>query len=231
MGMRMEEALFSMNLSRLSDRCASELNKHRRKLAADERFCLEIFRRAIIEHVDQAWSVLQQCFEEVVRIWLRSHSSQDVALRRDSEENYVAQTFSRFWYAVRTQHIEFQTLNSALSYLHATLNGIIMDTMRSQLRSKNVPLPDPGFPEEPSVEDSDDGHETWEAIQKLLTDERETQLAYLLYYCGFKPREIVTRYPQEFNDVKEVYRLNCNIVDRLRRNRDRLRWLLGEEEG
>ncbi len=53
---------------------------------------------------------------------------------------------------------------------------------------------------------------------------------YLLYYCGLKPREIVLRCPQEFDDVKEIYRLNHNIIERLRRNQDRLRQLLGDEE-
>src|SRR5437868_2724381 len=94
MGIRMEEALHEMNLSLLADRCAHELNKHRRKLPADERFCLEIFHRAIAQQLDQAWSVLQQRFGEIVRIWLRSHPSNDVVLQRDSEENYVAQTFA-----------------------------------------------------------------------------------------------------------------------------------------
>jgi proteasome lid subunit RPN8/RPN11 len=232
MGTRMEEALHSMDLSLLADRCRNELNKHRHKEPADDGFCLEIFRRAIAQRVDQAWSVLQQRFGEIVRIWLHSHPGSDVALQRDSEENYVAQTFSRFWYAVRSQRVEFQTLNAALSYLHATLNGILTDTLRSQLRSKNiVPLPDPGFPEEPAVEESHDSSETWEIISGLLADDRERRVAYLLYYCGLKPREIVLRCPDEFVDVKEVYRLNCNIVERLRRNRDRLRWLLGDREG
>ncbi len=53
---------------------------------------------------------------------------------------------------------------------------------------------------------------------------------YLLYYCGLKPREIVLRCPQEFDDVKEIYRLNHNIVERLRRNRDQLRYVLGYAE-
>ena len=224
MGIRMDEALSQMNLSLLADRCANELKRHRRKEAADDRFCLEIFRRAIVQRMDQAWSVLQQRFGEIVRIWLHSHPNSDVALMRDTEENYVAQTFSRFWYAVRDQSLEFTTLNAALSYLHATLNGIVMDALRSRLRSKEVSLPEPGFSEEPMVEDSIDGHLLWNSIQSLLSDKHERRIAYLLYYCGLKPREIVTRCSKEFDDVKEVYRLNHSVIERLRRNRDRLRW-------
>ena len=96
MGIRMDEALNLMSLSLLADRCANELKRHRRKEPADDRFCLEIFHRAIVQRMDQAWSVLQQRFSEIVRIWLHSHPSSDVALLRDTEENYVAQTFSRF---------------------------------------------------------------------------------------------------------------------------------------
>jgi hypothetical protein len=60
----------------------------------------------------------------------------------------------------------------------------------------------------------------------LIVDERERRLVFLLYGCGLKPREVVSRCPQEFSDVKEIYRLNTNIIDRLRRNRDRLHYLL-----
>ena len=232
MGIRMDEALSQMNLSLLADRCSEEMKLHRRKEAYDDSYCLEIFRRAIIQRADQAWSVLQQRFGDTVRIWLHSHASKDVALLRDSEENYIAQTFSRFWYAVRDQHLEFTSLNSALSYLHATLNGILTDTLRSHLRSKEVPIPEPGSSEEPlSSEASFDGSATWQSILSLLSDQREQRVAYLLYYCGLKPREIVMRCPEEFDDIKEVYRLNHNIVERLRRNRDRLRRLLSDEEG
>jgi hypothetical protein len=230
MGIRMDVSLSQINLSTLADRCTDEMKRRRRKQDFDDRYCLEIFRRAILQHIDQAWSVLQQRFSETVRIWLHSHPSHDVALLRDSEENYVAQTFSRFWLAVHDQHLEFATLNSALSYLHATLSGILTDALRAHLRSKEVPFPEPGLAKEPIAVEPVDGLEIWQSIQGLIPDERERRLMYLLYFCGLKPREIVIRCPQEFDDVKEIYRLNHNIIERLRRNQHRLRQLLGDEE-
>ena len=231
MGISMDEALSQTALPTLANLCSNELQRHRRREPAEDSYCLEILRRAIVQRVDLAWSMVQQCFSQFVRIWLHSHPSSDIALLRDSEENYIAQTFSRFWYAMRAQTLEFATLNSVLSYLHATLNGIIMDTARAHFRSAEVPLPDPGFPEEPAAqEESQDGRVLWESIQGLIPDEVERRLVYLLYYCGLKPRDIARRFPGEFADVKTVYRLNQNVLDRLRRNRDRLRWLLGDEE-
>src|ERR1700686_427590 len=143
----MNQALSQMSLTILADLSTSELKQYRCKASLDDRYCVELLRRALVEQTDEAWSALQQCFSETVRSWLWSHPGHDVALLRDSEENYIAQTFSRFWYAVRDQQLEFTTLPAALRYLHATLNGLMTDTLRChlRLRSREVSLPEPGF--------------------------------------------------------------------------------------
>lgn len=225
-----EEAPEHMSLSLLAEYCARELRKHRHKEAEDDRYCVELLHRALVQRIDQSWSVLQELFSDTVRIWFRSHPYNDIALRQDTEENYVALTFARFWYATRGRKSELCSLHAALGYLRATLNALLIDTMRSHLRTEHLPLPEPGFPNEPATEDVSDSEDLWDAVKSFITDARERRVAYLLYYCGLKPREIVLHCPDEFQNVKEVYRLNCNIIDRLRRNRDRLRWLLGESE-
>ena len=221
----MDEPINRLNLSRLADRCSLELVKRRRKEAADDSYCLEIFRRAILERDDEAWSILQGCFSENVRIWIRSHANSNLALLRDSEENYVAQTFSRFWVTVHEQHSEFRTLNKALSYLHATLDSIFRDMMRSHRRSQEVPLPEQDSPEEPAAEQPDDDLDVWNTLLGLLNNERERRVVQLLYYHGLTPKKIVKHFPQEFSNEKEIYRVNYNIVVRLRRKSDQLRWL------
>ncbi|MFL5592033.1 MAG: hypothetical protein ACJ8DI_30880 [Ktedonobacteraceae bacterium] len=93
-----------------------------------------------------------------------------------------------------------------------------------------MPLPEPGCYEEPAIADAIDGQSIWDDIQGFLPDERERRVAYLLYYCGLKPRDIIVRCSHEFKDVQEIYHLNHNVVKRLRRNRDRLRHVLGFAE-
>lgn len=233
MGISMHEAFQQMNLAALADRCGQEMQRQRRKEVFDDQYCLEIFRRAILQHMDQAWETLQQRFSETVRIWLRSHASYDLAQAHDSEENYIALTFNRFWHASHKsqQPLDFPTIYAALKYLHATMNGVVIDSLRTQRRTKEVPLPETDSPDEPFVTpEPNDDQAVWQSLQGLIADAREQRVLYLLYYCGLKPREIVERCPQEFSDVKEVYRLSHNILDRLRRNRDRVRWLLGNEE-
>jgi len=231
MSITMDEAVGEMKPTTFTDLSSQELPQHWGKEALGDGQALDLLHRALVEHRDEAWSELQHCFSESIRKWLRSHPSRDVALLRDSEENYIAQTFSRFWYAVHTQQLEFTTVYAALRYLRATLNGLLTDTLRChlRLRAREMSLSEPGGYQEPSVEDHMNGQSIWQSIESLLCDEREKRLAYLLYYCGLKPRDIIVRCSQEFDDVKEIYRLNHNIIERLRRNRDRLRLLLGLE--
>ena len=60
-----------------------------------------------------------------------------------------------------------------------------------------------------------------------MTNERERRVIYLLYHCGLKPREIVTRCPDEFTTEREIYRLRRNSLERLKRHQEKLVYRLG----
>ncbi len=234
MGIEMEDLPDQMSLSALEDRCISEINNFRHGEAFNDQYCLEIFYRAIRKRDEQAWELLVRRFRGMVLGWMRSHPRRESAYRYDSEENYVAFAFTRFWQATaRNQELVFNSLAAALSYLKASLHGAILDTLRANSRPV-LSLPEPGsgyyFPEEPAVEDEDDGRDLWEVINSLLPGEREKRVAYLLIHCGLKPREVVRYFPNEFSDVQEVYRLHRNILERLIRNADQIRWRLSDEE-
>lgn len=64
--------------------------------------------------------------------------------------------------------------------------------------------------------------EVWQMLHTLLPDTREQRLAYLLYNCGLRPREIVQLCPQEWSDVQEIYRLRCSIIEHMQPLADRL---------
>ena len=232
MSICIEAATEKLGLAELTVYCTEELQQHRRKLPTEGRYCLELIQRATLLQMDEAWDVLLRLLGENVLIWLRGHPSYSQAITYDSEENYVALTFTRFWSALREQRLRFANLPMVLSYLHATLNSTVIDTLRWYMRVKCVSLLDPAVAESVNiaVEETYDEDCTWNSIQSLLESEDERQIVYLLYYCGLKPREVATRFPARFRDVKEVYRLNHNILERLRRKRDRLRWLLRDEE-
>ena len=189
-----------------------------------DRYGVELIRRATVQGDQEAWAWVQHCFGGIVLNWLRCHPQRAQACRLESEENYVAQAFERFWQATASnKQVEFHTLAAALRYLRASLNGAILDTLRAYLRPRETSLPEPGEPGEPYVEDSFESSEVWEILQTMLPDRREKRLAYLLFHCGLKPREIVRFCPREWSDVHEIYHVRRNITQRLLSNADHLR--------
>jgi hypothetical protein len=219
-----------MSITELADRCMNEINKYRHGEPSNDQYGIELFRRALTQRDPLAWEIVQQCFSEMMLNWMRNHPMRKAASRIDSEENYVAQAFTRFWQAtIGNQEIEFRALAAVLRYLRASLNGTVLDTLRAYSRSRVIPLPEPGSPGEPLVEDQDEKRELWEVIQGLIPNEREQRVAYLIFHCGLKPREIVHFCSEEFSEVQEIYRLRRNIVDRLLRNADYIRWRLNQQ--
>ncbi|TMD02878.1 MAG: hypothetical protein E6J11_00550 [Chloroflexi bacterium] len=225
MGIEMDKPPRSMSLSELTSRCMSEIQKYNQREPHNDQCCLEIFRRALLQQDSRAWSVLTERFHGIVLSWVRRHPQREAVRDIDSEENFVALTFERFWrVTVRNKTLEFTSLAGALVFLRACVNSVIIDTLRSQ---KEIPIPE-NF--ERVAPEPDESNQRWEVIKGFIPNAREQRLAYLLYYCGLKPRQIVQLLPREFNDVHEIFRLTRNIIDRLRRNKDRLRWLLGDGE-
>lgn len=220
----------TMSISALADRCSTEGDNYRRGEPSDDQYGIELFRRALQQRDPLAWEAVQQRFGETVLRWMRSHPLRKFACCFDSEENYVAQTFARFWQATAgKQEIRFRTLAAALQYLRASLHGTILDTLRTYSRPQEVALPGPGEPGEPLANESDDSHELWEVVKGLLSNERERRLAYLLFHCHLKPREIVHFCSEEFSEVQEIYCLRRNIFERLLRNADYIRWRLAPQ--
>jgi len=217
-----------LSVSKLVEQCRREVQAYRYEEPCEEAYSLELLRRALVQGDQDAWAGVQHCLSELVRDWLYGHPRREAALRWQSEETYVAQTFERFWQATTvTQRLAFSRLAAALQYLRASLNGAILDTLRAYSRPREVSLAEPA---EPNVEDQTDSNEVWEILQKILPSEREQRLAYLLYHCGLKPREIVRFFPQEWTDVREISRLRRTILEWLLHNANQFRWQFNLQE-
>ena len=209
-----ETAYNALSIESLVAHCSREIENYRSNKPWNDEYGLELLRRAIVREDEEAWTGVKHCFSGLVRGWLHRHPKRDVACRLDSEENYVAQTFERFWQATAlTRRVEFMTLAAALQYLRASLNGVILDTLRTYARPREVMLPETGEAGELEAEETIESNEVWEALQTMLSDENEKRLAYLLFHCGLKPREIIRFCPQEWSNVHEIYRLRRNIME------------------
>lgn len=227
----MEDLSAPASIAAVSVRHDGESNAGRLKESHYNQESLELFQRALSQRNDEDWSLLIERFQGLVLAWVRNHSRRELAYRYNNPEYYVALAFERFWQATaRNQSVAFASLEGALSYLKASLNGAILDTLRFYARPE-VPLPEPGYisPGELITEDCLDGHDFWDAIKTLIPGGREQRVAYLLFHCGLKPREIVQFCPDEFSNVHEVHRMRRNVVERLLRQADTIRWRLSDE--
>jgi hypothetical protein len=227
----MENLSTPVSVAILADRYVGETTVLKTRETSSDHNGLELFQRALAQHSDEAWNVLVERYQGLVLAWVRNHSRREIAYRYHNPDYYVALAFERFWQAtMRNQSLVFTSLEAALSYLKASLNGAILDTLRSYTRPE-VPLPEPGhpYPGELTSEDYTYEHDLWDAIHNLIPAPRERRVAYLLFHCGLKPREIVQFCEEEFPDVREVHRLRRNIVERLLRQADTIRWRLSDE--
>src|SRR6266516_1194292 len=129
MGIEMDKPLRDMNLAALSDRCVSEIGKYSRKEPHDDQYCLEIFRRAMLDGDERAWEILHERFSGILLNWVRIHPNREAAYRCDDEKSYVDRAFRRLWMrSRRNQALEFNTLAGALCFLRMCLNSDIVDT-------------------------------------------------------------------------------------------------------
>ena len=168
-----------------------------------ERRHLEMFHAVLLHNDMQAKAQFQQQLNATVMRWIRLHPRRERAYQYEKEEYYVAQAFACFWRVTAQQHVgAFGTFAAVLQFLQASVNSVVLEAVRTAKR--------------PARHDMDDGDETWELweqVQCLLSDARERRIAYLLFHCGMKPKEIVQSYPEEFGDVSEIVRVRLALFN------------------
>jgi hypothetical protein len=164
-------------------------------------------------HCDQeAWTAFQQSLEETVLSWFHDHPASETACRLQSDRQFVALAFERLRRAVVQRQVACERLSGVLVYLRASLNGVILETLRVSSRPGVVSQRMSG---ELDLEGHPDSLEIWDLVQAKLSSKRERRLAYLLYHCGLEPAEIVRCCSEEWSNVHEVVRLRRSIFMQL----------------
>ena len=103
-------------------------------------------------------------------------------------------------------------LSTALQYVRASLNGVILGVLREDARSNVITLLEMA---EPIEKVSEDGQAWWDRICKLFPGEHEQRTAYLLFHCGLSPRDILRLCPEEFNSLQEIFHVRGSVIERL----------------
>jgi hypothetical protein len=200
---------------------------------ADNRFALELFRRAVLERSEEGWCAIYEAYRPLVAGWVLRHP----AFHRSGEDSayLVNRAFERFWCALRPERlVEFPGLPALLRYLKLCATCAVVDAARAY-RLVDAQPPDESMPaseDRAGAEQADAllaAEQVWRTVATILHDPAQERLAWETLVVGLAPREVVATHPADWHSVGEVYRARARLLHRLRadpelvRLRDELR--------
>jgi hypothetical protein len=223
-----------LSLSSLSHRCARESDQFFNRHEHDPRFCFELFRRALLERDELAWTRIYNQYERLVSHWVKRHEAFPAS--GEEVDFFVIEAYSRMWTGITPEKFEtFDDLKSILRYLQMCVSSVLVDFVRKKEYKLKVidteELPhqfDSGEPEfEERIIDEVVRQKFWQLVKDQLQDEREECVVNAMFVLDLKPREVVVRFKHIFDNVQEVYRVKENLLARLGRN-DALKQFLND---
>ncbi len=214
-----------LTIASISDRCAQETALFFQHRNYDPRYCYELFRRAIVEHNQHAWTAIYTQYRLLVTGWIQRHPAFDAS---GEEADYFAnRAFEKMWVSVAPDRFgSFSDLKSLLRYLQMCAHSVLVDHSRAS-GLETADIDDEGLAGEIKVQgptteeqaiDRVNREELWYWLRERLHDEKERQVIYGSFMLALKPRELYEQFPDTFADVGEVYRIKQNIIARLRRD-------------
>lgn len=212
-----------MALAEIAGGCREETGKFLRREPSDDRFCLELLRRAIVDSDQAAWQAAFAQYRGMVMGWIGRHPAASAA--GEDAEYWTNRAFDRFWSAVGPERFAaFPGLAALLRYLKLCAHSVLLDAVRARPPVPTEALLDreTGLGATPDVAaevlDRLDAQDLWRAVNAELRDEAERIVARLCLALDLKPREVYERHPERFASVADVYRVKRNLLDRLRRS-------------
>jgi hypothetical protein len=217
-----------LSIDELIQRCQQETNKYLAGHPHDETYCLELFRRAILNDNQQAWQAIYTQYQSLVADWIWQHSkSQSI---NEDVTVLINAAFMRFWRTVSKKNngsFQFNSLGQLLGYFKKCVYSAIEDAYRQEQRWPQDTLIWEELSE--ALADDKSSLETrvlsrvemdaleW-VVWSRLRGEAEMIVARLSWLDGLSPREIQARRPDLFVNVRRVYRIKRNILERLLRD-------------
>jgi hypothetical protein len=215
-----------LSINELARCCSEETNKFLKQNVSNDRYCLELFRRAIVARDDAAWASIYQQYAPLVLTWITQHQSATPLLGQDGSAPLVNAAFAKFSQALTPAKMaNFDSLAAVLKYLKMCVHSVVADEVRARQARQYEETLEAIEHEPASTDPADDVISTisaqglWQIIFEELNGEDERILIYLAYVQGMKPGEISSHHRQFFPTVDDVYRIKRNVLERLRRNR------------
>lgn len=222
-----EIKLQQMSVADLAQKCAQETNLYFTHHDYDSSYCFELFRRAIRNNDERALELIIIQYQPLVARWVDRWMAKhpDFPLANEEAQDFIAQAFERFWISFTPAKFDkSQSLAAVLRYLQMCVNGAITDAWR---KSRRIQLEQEPRDEEQELSEPESTPEEllqrdefWQLIKKKSKDPKEYTVVYASFSLALSPREILAEYPGLFSDIKEIYQLKANLLDRLERDEE-----------
>ncbi|MCG8351777.1 MAG: sigma-70 family RNA polymerase sigma factor [Chloroflexales bacterium] len=217
--------LAQMEIGLLAGRASIEHDRFVRRQPSDTRFAYELFRRALVERNELAWTQLYRLYASLIERW--AQYNRHLAQSGETTEFFVSEAFTRFWRAIGPDRFAaFPALATLLQYLQLCTSCAVMDSARTQSWNKVVPEESIAEDETPIWSAQEEiveqvcRAEFWEYICTLLRSEAERVVILGLFVAGMKPGDIYHQRQDLFSSVHAVYMVRRTVLARLGRSRE-----------
>lgn len=185
----------------------------------DTQYCFELFRRALVDHNQQAYELVYTQYKGMVTQWVKSRLH--VPYINEDVEECVNWAFASMFSSVSKEGNfgKFPALNRLLSYLQSCAYSAAAGKNR---KSKVIveELVEELGDDTDLVEDILDEEKKKTARSLVETNLKSGQewIVYEEYFeWGFMPKQIYARHPDKFLHTQEVSRVKQILLERLER--------------
>ena len=212
----------TLSLASIAHHCGEETKRFIARQTAVFQYCYELFRRAIQQRNMEAWELVLLQYQRLMQSWAARHSR---FLSTGEEADYfVNGACAKLWERITPERFSnFPDVKSILRYLQMCIHSAVTDYARqhtvvmvefgeSELKEERIAI----VADNTGV--NTERQQFWDAVNTRLKDDKERLVIRGLFVYGLKPVELLNKYPRRFRDVKEIYSIRENVVDRLSRD-------------
>lgn len=182
-----------LTLVSLAYRCRRESERFQRGLSSDASFCYELWRRALEDRDEEAWTFVYAQYERLLISYVRRHPAFADCYQQPAD--FVQEMLARVWSAIPPERFhKFPNLPAILKFLQVSIYRLVMDKCRTE-----QPLP-------PPLTESINLPRFWDCVEQQAKSEEEVVIIRERIRDERKPAEIAKRHPTLFRNTKEVYR-------------------------
>jgi DNA-directed RNA polymerase specialized sigma24 family protein len=181
-----------------------------------------LFRRAIVDRVPDAWIDIVDQFRPLLISW--AHISKASTGSCEQPCDIADEALARAWVALTPDRFAaFPSLPALLAYLKACVTATAIDHTRSHAKyerlAQKLTFGASATPDDIVLYEFAHA-EYWHLIESHVRTAQEHVILTENIIHEIPPRVILRRYPELFTSIAAVYRAKRNLFDRLRRNPD-----------